>query len=370
MPSTPRRSGAAPRVRATVIVSLYVVAADPYRLFRAAHVLHPSKKAQHFVLHHAGAFLIAMSAAGPVIWAGMPDFLKAHRDRSCGVVQATVDFIQHPAVAQVMFVGHDLSVADPGDPHPRDAGLVTRLYDLMNWTMAVDGIFFWCLILDPRPKPPARLSASGCGRCSYSRSSRFQMIVGAILSLSMIDYYPVYKICGRILGYYGDQRSALWWPDHLAAEHADELCGRDLRSGHHAASMRKGKSVNKLRLLEAVAALFRCLRPPRAPFAGQVSGVGRSLDARAARGRPGGRLFRRCTMAARREIALTGAQSPACGMLMLHKSSGNVKRAWRRCHEQCDEHSGRSPGRTVAEIRAGRLSPDVHEPDSGGEAWR
>lgn len=32
-----------------------------------------------------------------------------------------------------------------------------NLYDLMNWSMAIDGIFFWRLVLDPRPKPPARL---------------------------------------------------------------------------------------------------------------------------------------------------------------------------------------------------------------------
>ena len=37
----------------------------------------------HFVLHHAGAFLIAMGMCGPVLWAGMPDFLKP-ADRSRG----------------------------------------------------------------------------------------------------------------------------------------------------------------------------------------------------------------------------------------------------------------------------------------------
>src|SRR4029077_8310659 len=50
-------------------------------------------RAQHFVLHHLGAFLIALGASGPVIWAGMPDFLKplfASRP-----VRAAVDTIQH-----------------------------------------------------------------------------------------------------------------------------------------------------------------------------------------------------------------------------------------------------------------------------------
>jgi putative membrane protein len=75
--------------------------------------------------------------------------------------------------------------------------LDANLYDIMNWTMAINGIFFWSLILDPRPKPPARLS-------SLMRAALImvielpQMALGAILSLSMTDYYPVYTICGRI----------------------------------------------------------------------------------------------------------------------------------------------------------------------------
>jgi putative membrane protein len=30
----------------------------------------------HFVLHHFGAFFIALGMSGPVLWAGLPDFLK------------------------------------------------------------------------------------------------------------------------------------------------------------------------------------------------------------------------------------------------------------------------------------------------------
>ncbi len=33
-----------------------------------------------------------------------------------------------------------------------------RLFTIMNWTMVVEGILFWCLVLDPRPSPPARAS--------------------------------------------------------------------------------------------------------------------------------------------------------------------------------------------------------------------
>jgi putative membrane protein len=63
--------------------------------------------------------------------------------------------------------------------------------------MAVNGIFFWSLILDPRPKPPARISS--LMRAALIMAIELpQMVLGAILSLSMTDYYPVYSICGRI----------------------------------------------------------------------------------------------------------------------------------------------------------------------------
>jgi putative membrane protein len=148
----------------------------------------------HFVLHHAGAFLVALGASGPVIRAGMPEFLKPVIDWR--PLRRLVDFLQHPAIAPVLFVGllyvwlipaiHTTVMLD------RD------LYDIMNWSMAINGIMFWSLVLDARPKPPARYS-------SLMRAAMIllielpQMVLGAILSLSMTDYYPVYRICGRVL---------------------------------------------------------------------------------------------------------------------------------------------------------------------------
>jgi putative membrane protein len=147
----------------------------------------------HFVLHHAGAFLIALGLAGPTIRAGMPDFVRAVFDTSA--VRRTVDFMQHPAVAPVLFVGLLYFWLIP-QIHTR-VMLDANLYDLMNWTMAVNGIFFWSLILDPRPKPPARISS--LMRAALIMAIELpQMVLGAILSLSMTDYYPVYSICGRI----------------------------------------------------------------------------------------------------------------------------------------------------------------------------
>jgi len=197
------------------VVSLYAVLQTHIDYF-AQHMFFVHR-AQHFVLHHSGAFLIALGMSGPAIWAGMPDFLKpvvGHR-----AVRATVDFVQHPAVAPVLFVGMIYLWLIPSF-HTR-VMLDWRLYDLMNASMAVDGIFFWCLILDARPRPPARIG-SGLRALLVLAVEPFQMILGAVLSLSMIDYYPVYKICGRIwdISAISDQHYGgliIWLPSTLTS---------------------------------------------------------------------------------------------------------------------------------------------------------
>ena len=148
----------------------------------------------HFVLHHAGAFFIALGCAGPAVRAGMPDFLRPLIDAR--PVRRAVDFMQHPAVAPVLFVGLLYFWLWP-EIHTR-VMLDRNLYDMMNWTMAINGIFFWCLILDPRPKPPARISSLMRALLIIAIELP-QMVLGAILSLSNSDFYPVYRICGRVL---------------------------------------------------------------------------------------------------------------------------------------------------------------------------
>jgi putative membrane protein len=148
----------------------------------------------HFVLHHTGPFLIALGCAGPVIRAGMPQFLKPVIDNR--PVRAAMDILQNPVVAPVLFVGllyfwliphvHTQVMLDIG------------LYNIMNWSMAINGIMFWTLIVDPRPAPPARLSPLIRGLLILVITLP-QMLLGAILTLSQTDYYPVYKICGRVL---------------------------------------------------------------------------------------------------------------------------------------------------------------------------
>jgi putative membrane protein len=174
------------------ILSFYIVLQTRIDYF-AQHMFFVHRAA-HFVLHHAGAFLIALGMSGPLLYAGMPDFLKPLlRSKP---VKATLAVLQHPAVAPLLFVGLLYFWLIPAI-HTR-VMLDANLYQLMNWTMAINGVMFWSLILDSRAKPPARLS-------HLMRAALIlvielpQMVLGAILSLSSRDYYPVYRICGRVL---------------------------------------------------------------------------------------------------------------------------------------------------------------------------
>jgi putative membrane protein len=174
------------------VLSFYVVLQTRVDYY-AQHMFFVHRWA-HFVLHHAGAFLIAMGMSGPVLFAGMPEFLKPLV--KARAVQATLNVLQHPAVAPALFVGLLYFWLIPAI-HTR-VMLDEDLYELMNWTMAINGVMFWSLVLDSRSKPPARLS-------HLMRALMIllielpQMVLGAILSLSMTDFYPVYNICGRVL---------------------------------------------------------------------------------------------------------------------------------------------------------------------------
>ncbi|HTQ12359.1 MAG TPA: cytochrome c oxidase assembly protein [Rhizomicrobium sp.] len=172
------------------IASIYIVL-QTHVDYYAQHMFFVHRAA-HFVLHHAGAFLVAMGAGGPAVRAGMPDFLRPLIDSR--PVRALTNVLQHPAVAPVLFVGLLYFWLIPAI-HTR-VMLDRTLYDLMNWTMAVNGIMFWWIVLDPRPKPPARLSHLMRGLMILLIELP-QMVLGSVLSLSNTDYYPVYKICGR-----------------------------------------------------------------------------------------------------------------------------------------------------------------------------
>ena len=150
-------------------------------------------RAQHVVMHHIGPFVAVLGWPGETIKRGMPRRLRPiveHR-----FVVAAVRFVQQPVLAAFLFVGLFYFWLVP--PIHFRAMLDTRLYAIMNWTMVIDGFLFWSLVLDPRPKPPARISFGA--RAALAFGVMFpQIILGAVVAFSHTDLYPYYDFCGRL----------------------------------------------------------------------------------------------------------------------------------------------------------------------------
>lgn len=158
---------------------------------------------QHVTMHHLGPLLIALAWPGAALLAGMPPRLRRIVEHP--VLAGIVKVLQQPVLAAVLFVGliffwlvpsiHFKAMIDP------------RLYAVMNWSMVVDGILFWCLVLDPRPSPAAR--ASFGARAALTMAVMFpQIIGGAMIVFNPHDLYGFYDLCGRIypgLGAHYDQ---------------------------------------------------------------------------------------------------------------------------------------------------------------------
>ncbi len=148
---------------------------------------------QHVVMHHFGPFLVSLGFAGETIRQGMPP--QVRRMTESRPVASTIRLLQQPALAVFLFVGlfyfwlipfiHFRAMIDP------------RLYALMNASMVLDGLLFWSLTLDPRPRPPARVSFAA--RFLLAVIVMFpQIALGAVITFSQQDLYPYYDLCGRL----------------------------------------------------------------------------------------------------------------------------------------------------------------------------
>lgn len=158
---------------------------------------------EHVAMHHAGPFLIALAWPGATLMRAMPAW--ARRAVMHPAVTGTVHVLQQPVLAGVLFSGSFFFWLIPAI-HFR-AMIDPDLFALMNWTMVADGILFWCLVLDPRPSPPARVGFAG--RAALAVLVMFpQIIGGAMITFNPRDLYSFYDLCGRIypaLGAHYDQ---------------------------------------------------------------------------------------------------------------------------------------------------------------------
>ena len=152
---------------------------------------------QQFGLQHLGPFLIALSYPGAAFRRALPLRWRARVLRPLfarGPLRWLFDFLFNPLVASLLFVGLMVFWLWPSVNFA--AMLDWRLYRLMNWSMVLDGLLYWWLILDTRPKPPARL-APGVRVLVEMVVMVPQILVGAYITFAHRDLYPVYDLCGR-----------------------------------------------------------------------------------------------------------------------------------------------------------------------------
>lgn len=156
-------------------------------------------RAQHLVLHHTGPFLIALAVPWPVLALGMPDNARRWLRplwRSAAV-QGVYRFVQHPVVAPILFVGLIYFWLIP-EIH-FDAMLSLTLYHVMNWSMLIDGLLFWWLMLNPRPRGGSAVTSYAARVLILFMIMLPQIALGAYIALSGNALYDVYDVCGRAL---------------------------------------------------------------------------------------------------------------------------------------------------------------------------
>jgi len=152
---------------------------------------------QQVLLHHLAPLLIVTAYPASVLRAGLP---LAWRLRVLRPLQRSwpwrvvMGVLLNPAVATVLFIGFILIWLIPS--MQTMAMLDWRVYRFMNWTMLISGFDYWSLVLDHRPHPPGRMIA-GLRVLSPAVTMTPQILVGAIVTFSRTDLYPIFEICGR-----------------------------------------------------------------------------------------------------------------------------------------------------------------------------
>jgi putative membrane protein len=179
-------------------VALNYAVLQTYVDFLAQHMfwIH---RLQHLILHHIGPVLMVLAAPEPVLRAGTPAkvarWLGSVPQWIRRPVRALFRFLQNPIVAPTLFVGLIFFWLTPAIHFT--AMLDARRYLLMNWSMLIDGILFWWLMLAPR---------QGQGSAAIGYGKRIvilfvvaipQMLLGAFIALHGTPLYSIYAVCGR-----------------------------------------------------------------------------------------------------------------------------------------------------------------------------
>jgi putative membrane protein len=155
---------------------------------------------QQFGLQHVGPFLIVLAYPGATFRRALPLHWRTRVARPLlarGPLHWLFRILGNPLIASVLFIG--LMVFWLVPPVTFVAMLDWRVYRLMNWSMVLTGLLYWWMILDTRPRPPARL-APGWRVLVEMAVMVPQVLVGAYITFAQHDLYPVFDLCGRAFG--------------------------------------------------------------------------------------------------------------------------------------------------------------------------
>ena len=177
-------------------LALNYAALQTYFDFLAQHMfwIH---RLQHLILHHIGPALLVLSAPVPVLRAGIP--APAWRWLCRPWVRVPLGrlwrALQHPVLAPVLFVGLIYFWLTPSIHFT--AMIDQRRYLLMNWSMLIDGILFWWLMLAPREAQGASALGYGMRWIILTAVAMPQIALGAYIALSAKPLFDIYATCGR-----------------------------------------------------------------------------------------------------------------------------------------------------------------------------
>lgn len=151
---------------------------------------------QHLVLHHLAPLILMASYPGVTLRAGLPikwrTALRRWQFGRAGQIVAAI--VLNPTFISVAFVTSVVFWLIPSVQFV--AMLDWRIYTIMNWSVAISGLMYWWMLLDHRPCPPSR-TRPGLRVLSPVITMAPQILVGAIITFSSRDLYPIFTLCGR-----------------------------------------------------------------------------------------------------------------------------------------------------------------------------
>jgi len=151
---------------------------------------------QHLVLHHLAPFLVVLSRPGAAILAGIPARARAGLEQFAGsrFGSTLLTVCTLPSLVTTVFVAVVIFWLLPGIH--QIAMLDWRLYQVMNWSVALTGLLFWNLTLPAAPGQEARLSSLTRVVLQLTVIPA-QIVVGLLIFLEPHVLYPIYSLCGR-----------------------------------------------------------------------------------------------------------------------------------------------------------------------------